>query len=177
LAHEIDSHERKLGTGSIDDEGQLTEEEIEELERDLDAALAEDTPEKWREDQATIENYHLERYGHLNFAERLEAFGADKKAMWKHSLALLREGVREAEEQLTESAVGDTPPTKLCEKPVRLHPDPSHHGKEFAILLGITEFYYTPEFADGRKDRNFARFFPYRKYPDFDGDTVIEFCD
>ena len=176
LSRLINDKKRARGKRGYDGDKFMSEMEIAQRQSELDRALTGDTPEIWRKDQATIEAYHLENYGHLDRAKRFEAYGADEDEMRSHHVGLLLEGVREAEEQPAEAPIEAEYVERPREKPVRLHPSflgPIYGGTD-PQFASIGNF-YTPEFADGRKDHDLAQFYPYSDYPEIDRNTVIEF--
>jgi hypothetical protein len=173
----IRDEKRALRKGTIndDDDEPLTEEDIAQAESEIAAAKANDTPQQWRQDQATIENYHLEKFGHLSNAKRLKAFGGNHKEMWRHYMTLYTEGVREADIQSSGPSIGGELERDRREKPVRLHPEMNRLSPEFEAILGPQKLCYTPEYADGAKHPELAHNYPYKDFPEFDGNTVIEY--
>lgn len=165
----INDKKRARGKRGYDGDKFISEKEIAQRQSELDRALTGDTPEIWRKDQATIEAYHLENYGHLDRAKRFEAFGADEDEMRSHHVDLLLEEVREAEEQPAEAPIDAKLVEPSREKPVRLHPSVPW------LQNANMKLYYTPEFAGGRMDEELSLFYPYSDYPEFDRNTVIEF--
>jgi len=117
---------------------------IEEVQAEATEVLGKDSPAKWRDDQVTIEEFHLQRYGHLDHLKYLPSSGYSALEMLAHYLEwslrphfekVRREGeVREVKEPLE----------AVCGPPVRLH-----NLSNAPIDYKLSPYCFTPQFRDG----------------------------
>jgi hypothetical protein len=131
------------------------------------ALLGTDTPEKWKADQITIEEYHLQKYGHLDYLMNLPACGHTKKQLLDHNqdwrLNKFLEWKRREEERRNARETLE----KVCGQPVRLYP-----MREQA-MSGLTEWVYEPQFFDGIKHSCFRILYPCEDFPELDRKSTI----
>jgi len=140
---------------------------IDESNTKARALLEEDTFEKWRADQITIEKYHLQNYGHLNYLVNLPACGGTKREMvaqlekWdEHRFQEWQR--RKKERRQTREAL-----EKDCGLPVRLHPIREHVDPESMPLK------YRPQFRDGAIGHEFQELYPWNDFREYDGTSTV----
>jgi len=135
---------------------------IEKVRAEATKVLGKDSPASWRDDQATIEEYHLQRYGHLDHLQNLPASGYSAREMCAHyanwRLRPIREWARRKEERRTAREALEV----VCGAPVRLHSP----GYVMGMWSGGTEF--KPEFADGEMGYAFKVLYPSEDFPEHD---------
>lgn len=129
------------------------------------ALLVDDTPKKWVEDQDFMEQYEFERVGNLVVFKRRWAYGRSPEEMWEHYEHLITEPSRRRKERDLERKKEREELEKKLGKPIRLHPDYSVN----------TSKSYTPEFENDKWCWGVSHLYPYGDFPEFSGDSIIEF--
>jgi hypothetical protein len=130
---------------------------VEEVKAEAAEILGRDSAKSWHDDQAIIEEFHLQRFGHLDHLMLLPACGTSAREMLAHhldwSLRTYFEQVRrEAEVRDIREAL-----EAVCGAPVCLHvPSP------FGMFHELSTCFRTPQFRDGTMGKGLELLYPPR---------------